>query len=43
MELYSTWTGTYSFVFDLKAVFEEIKRFLSIVSNKIELIEERIS
>ena len=42
MNLHSTWTGTYSFVFELKALLEAFKAFIDTVLMKIECIEARI-
>ena len=43
MNLYSTWTGTYSFVFELKTLLEEFKSFIDTVLKKIEYVESKIS
>ena len=42
MNLYSTWTGTYSFVFELKTLLKAFKEFLDTVLKKIEYVEARI-
>ena len=42
MNLHSTWTGTYSFVFELKTLLESFKEFIDTVLRKIEYVEARI-
>ena len=42
MELHSTWTGTYSFVFELKALLKSFRAYIDTVLRKIEYVEARI-
>ena len=42
MELHSTWTGTYSFVFELKALLQAFRAYIDTVLKKIEYVEARI-
>ena len=40
--MHSTWIGTYSFVFELKAILQEFRRFLALVLKNIEYLEAKI-
>ena len=42
MNFHSTWTGTYSFVFELRALLEAFKAYIDTVLKKIECVEARI-
>ena len=40
--MYSSWTGTYSFVFELKTLLSAFRSYIDTVLLKIECIEARI-
>lgn len=42
MNFHSTWTGTYSFVFELKDLLKAFRRYIDTVLKKIEYVEARI-
>ena len=42
MNFHSTWTGTYSFVFELKALLQAFKNYIDTVLHKIECVEAKI-
>ena len=43
MNLHSTWPGTYSFVFELKALLNAFREYIDTVLKKIETVEEKIA
>ena len=43
MNLHSTWTGTYSFVFELKALLNAFRAYIDTVLKKIDAVEEKIA
>ena len=42
MDFHSTWTGTYSFVFELKDLLKAFRAYIDTILRKIELVEARI-
>ena len=42
MNLHSTWPGTYSFVFELKALLNAFKEYIDTVLKKIDAVEAKI-
>ena len=43
MNLHSTWPGTYSFVFELKALLNAFREYIDTVLKKIDAVEEKIA
>lgn len=43
MNLHSTWPGTYSFVFELKALLNAFREYIDTILKKIDMVEEKIA
>ena len=43
MNLHSTWPGTYSFVFELKALLNSFRAYIDTVLKKIDAVEGKIA
>ena len=43
MNLHSTWPGTYSFVFELRAILNAFRAYIDTVLKKIDAVEEKIA